>query len=130
MTLGYSLRALAAVRRSYLYLYIKNVLLSMSGMVQYLDHVEILGSNAISHDLYVSNAASPLTDVTDDACFQNGYVHNSFNNTSNNNCPFSMSKDVAMHGDEVQEVTNTVIKSGNHYLNQPVRCLSLCGHLQ
>ena len=96
-------------------------------MVQYLDHVEILGSNAVSHDLYVSNCTSHETNITGNVSCQTGYVHSTFNNTSNNNCSLVKSNDVDMHCDEVQEM-NSKSKSGNHYLNQPVRCLKLCGH--
>lgn len=103
--------------------------LLFAGMVQYLDHVEFLGSNAISHDLYVSNDTSQQSNVTDDMVYQNGYVCDSFNSTSNKDSPLLKSNDVDMHCDEFQEITNKT-KSGNHYLNQPVRCLNLCGHLQ
>ena len=91
------------------------------GVVQYLDHVEILGPNAVSHDLYLSSGMNQQTDpnCTSDEGFQNGF----------NSCPPSLKNDVDMHCDAVQETTNQT-KSNNHYLNQPVRCLSLCGHLQ
>lgn len=98
-------------------------------MVQYLDHVEILGSNAISHDLYLSNGTNQQTVNTNNGGFQNGYIHNGFKRTSYNSCPSPKNNDVDMHCDEVQE-TAIKTKSGNHYLNQPVRCLNLCGHLQ
>ena len=98
-------------------------------MVQYLDHVEILGSNAISHDLYISNGISQQANMTEDKVYQNGYVHNSFNFTNNSSFPSPKSHDVEMNCDEVQGTTDKT-NSGNHYLNQPVRCLNLCGHLQ
>lgn len=97
-------------------------------MVQYLDHVEILGSNALSHDLYLSNGVDQTTDCTN-GVFQNGYVQNGFKSTSCNSFPSLKNSDIDMHCDEVQETTNQT-KTDNHYLNQPVRCLSLCGHLQ
>lgn len=85
-------------------------------MVQYLDHVEILGPNAVSHDLYLSNGVNQQPE----SGFQNGY----------NSClPSSKNNDVDMHCDDIPETTNQM-KSTNHYLNQPVRCQSLCGHLQ
>ena len=67
-------------------------------MVQYLDHVEIHSSSAIS-------------------C------------TRNNSSSTQKSHDVEMNCDEVEESANKTYP-GNHYLNQPVRCLNLCGHLQ
>lgn len=98
-------------------------------MVQYLDHVEIFGSNVVSHDLYVSNGTIQETGVTAGMSSQSGYVHNSSDPTRNNNYPLLKSSDVDMNCDEVQE-RNTESNLGSHYLNQPVRCLSLCGHLQ
>ena len=91
-------------------------------MVQYLDHVEILGPNAVSHDLYLSSGMNQQTDsnCARDGGFQNGY----------NSCaPSVKSNDVDMHCDDIQETTNPT-KSSNYHLNQPVRCLNLCGHLQ
>lgn len=101
----------------------------LTDMVQYLDHVEILGSNVVSHDLYVSNGTIQETGVTAGMSSQSGYVHNSSDPTRNNNYPLLKSSDVDMNCDEVQE-RNTESNLGSHYLNQPVRCLSLCGHLQ
>ena len=99
-------------------------------MVQYMDHVEILGPNAISHDLYLLNGISQHTDCTNNGNFQNGYVQNGFKSTSFNSNPSWNDSDADMHCDEVQETTDNQFKPDNHYLNQPVRCLSLCGHLQ
>lgn len=109
-----------------------NIVFVFIGVVQYLDHVEILGPNAVSHDLYLSSGVNQQTDsvCTSDEGFQNGYVENGFKGTSVNSClPSLKNNDVDMHCDDVQETTNQT-KSGNHYLNQPVRCLNLCGHLQ
>lgn len=93
-----------------------NVAFVFIGVVQYLDHVEILGPNAVSHDLYLSNGVNQQPE----SGFQNGY----------NSClPSSKNNDVDMHCDDIPETTNQM-KSTNHYLNQPVRCQSLCGHLQ
>ena len=93
-------------------------------MVQYLDHVEILGPNAVSHDLYLSNGTNQQSDshCTSDEGFQTGH----------NSCPLSMNNnDVDMHCDDIPETTNqTKSTYNNYYLNQPVRCVSLCGHLQ
>lgn len=96
--------------------YTDQVKRSRNGVVQYLDHVEILGPNAVSHDLYLSNGVNQQPE----SGFQNGY----------NSClPSSKNNDVDMHCDDIPETTNQM-KSTNHYLNQPVRCQSLCGHLQ
>ena len=94
----------------------------------YFDHVEILGPNTMSHNLYLSNGTSQQTDSPNG--FQNGYVYNGFKSTNYNSCPSTKHNDVDMHCDDVQETTTIKTNSGNHYLNQPVRCLSLCGHLQ
>lgn len=96
-------------------------------MVQYLDHVEIHSSSAISHDLHITNGTSQQASRSElDTLDQNGYVHNC---TRNNSSFTQKSHDVDMNCDEVQESANNTY-SGNHYLNQPVRCLNLCGHLQ
>ena len=60
--------------------------------------------------------------------FSNGTIQET-NVTAEVSSPLLKSSDVDMNCDEVQE-TNTKSNLGSHYLNQPVRCLSLCGHLQ
>lgn len=97
-------------------------------MVQYLDHVEIHSSrhSAISHDFYITNGTSQQASRVEDTLYQNGHDHNC---TRNNSSSTQKSHDVEMNCDEVQESANKTYP-GNHYLNQPVRCLNLCGHLQ
>ncbi|CAH3039439.1 unnamed protein product [Porites lobata] len=97
-----------------------------SGMVQYLDHVEIHSSSAISHDFYITNGTSQQASRAEDTLYQNGHVHNC---TRNNSSSTQKIHDVEMNCDEVEESANKTYP-GNHYLNQPVRCLNLCGHLQ
>ncbi|PFX34298.1 Ankyrin repeat domain-containing protein 10 [Stylophora pistillata] len=99
-----------------------------NGVVKYFDHVEILGPNAVNHNLNISPGENQLTHSTNG--FLHGHVHDeAFKSTGYNSCLPSKNSDVDMQGEEVQD---TAIKtnSSNHYLNQPVRCLSMCSHLQ
>lgn len=83
----------------------------------------------MSHNLNISNGENQWTQSTNG--FQHGHVHNeALKSTGFNSCLSSKNSDVDMQGDEVQETTAIKTNSSNHYLNQPVRCLSMCSHLQ
>lgn len=103
--------------------------MSIVGVVEYFDHLEELGPNAVNHNLHISNDENQWMDSTNS--FQNGHVNDEhFKSTSYSSCLSAKNSDVDMHSDEVQETNVIETNSSDLYLNQPVRCLSLCGHMQ
>lgn len=108
------------------YPYSKKTLL---GVVEYFDHLEELGPNAVNHNLHISNDENQWIDSTNS--FQNGHVNDEhFKGTSYSSCLSAKNSDVDMYSDEVQETNAIETNSSDLYLNQPVRCLSLCSHMQ
>lgn len=94
-----------------------------------LDHYEILIPNDVNHNLHISNGENQWTDSANG--FQNEHVnHEHFEGTSYNSCLSAKDGDVDMHSEEVQETNAIKTISRYHYLNQPVRCLGLFGHMQ
>lgn len=94
-----------------------------------LDHYEILIPNGVNHNLHISNGENQWTDSANG--FQNEHVnHEHFESTSYNSCLSAKDGDVDMHSEEVQETNAIKTISRYHYLNQPVTCLGLFGHMQ
>ena len=99
-------------------------------MVHHGDPVENVNSNATGDDFFVSNDKSQGVNASDEAHCHNGFDHNSFGESRDDAVPVMKGIDVDMQCDEVEETNQKILKSGSHCLNQPVRCLNLCGHLQ
>lgn len=89
---------------------------------------QIIDPVTVTHDFYVSNGICTLGAMHS----QNGHDHSSSSKISDSAVPLTNSNDVDMHCGDIQESSSkpTTDSSSHHYLNQPVRCLSLCGHLQ
>lgn len=110
--------------------YTEKVKKPRNGVVHHGDPVENVNSNAIGNDFFVSNDKSQGVNASDEAHCHNGFDHNRFGESRDDAVPVMKGNDVDMQCDEVEETNQKILKSGSHCLNQPVRCLNLCGHLQ
>ena len=100
----------------------------MRNLLFYLADVgQIIDPVAVTHDFSVSNGIHTLGAMHS----QNGHDHSNSSKISDA-VPLTNGNDIDMHCDDIQESSTkpTTCSSSHHYLNQPVRCLSLCGHLQ
>ena len=98
----------------------------MRNFLFYLADVgQIIDPVTVTHDFYVSNGICTLGAMHS----QNG--HSSSSKISDSAVPLTNGNDIDMHCDDIQESSSkpTTGSSSHHYLNQPVRCLNLCGHL-